>query len=60
MVWFFFCIAVPIASYFTYNKFIEKVFVVNPERATPAYTMTDGMDYLPMSKKKLWLILFSY
>ncbi|MGQ0285743.1 carbon starvation CstA family protein [Pasteurellaceae bacterium 22721_9_1] len=56
MLWFFFCVAALVAGYFIYGKIIEKIFVINPKRATPAYTMKDGVDYMPMSKTKIWLI----
>ena len=41
---------------FVYGKIIEKIFVINPKRATPAYSMNDGVDYIPMSRTKIWLI----
>lgn len=44
------------AGYFTYSKVVEKVFVVDDHRQTPAYTKTDGMDYVPMSWWRGWLI----
>lgn len=56
MLWFFFCVALLIAGYFIYGRVIEKIFVINPKRQTPAYTMQDGVDYVPMSKTKIWLI----
>ena len=56
MLWFFFCVALLVLGYFVYGKIIEKIFVINPKRSTPAYTMQDGVDYLPMSKTKIWLI----
>ena len=56
MLWFFFCVAVLVLGYFIYGKIIEKIFVINPKKATPAYTMNDGVDYMPMSKTKIWLI----
>ncbi|MDX8289264.1 carbon starvation protein A [Metabacillus indicus] len=45
-----------IVGYFTYGKFVEKVFGVNEGRTTPAYTHQDGVDYLPMNTKKNSLI----
>ncbi|WP_246946132.1 carbon starvation protein A [Bacillus pinisoli] len=45
-----------IIGYFTYGKFVEKVFGPNSERQTPAFTRKDGVDYLPMSEKKNSLI----
>ncbi|MGE7661360.1 carbon starvation CstA family protein [Peribacillus sp. NPDC097197] len=43
-------------GYFTYGKFIEKLFGVKAERPTPAYANQDGVDYLPMSTSKNSLI----
>jgi Carbon starvation protein, predicted membrane protein len=45
-----------IVAYFTYGKFLEKVFGVNPDRKTPAYTKTDGIDYVPMATWRVFLI----
>lgn len=45
-----------ILGYFTYGKFVEKVFGVKEERTTPAFTHKDGVDYLPMSTTKNSLI----
>ncbi|MDO4896730.1 MAG: carbon starvation protein A [Moraxella sp.] len=56
MLWFLFCIGVLIMGYAVYGKVIEKIFVINPNKNTPAYTMTDGVDYVPMSKGRIWLI----
>ncbi len=53
-----FCIALLLLfiGYAVYSKFIEKVFGVDDSRKTPAYTEGDGMDYVPMSWWKGWLI----
>ncbi|MBS4192105.1 carbon starvation protein A [Bacillus sp. FJAT-49705] len=56
MITFLACIALLIVGYFTYGKFVEKVFVVNEGRPTPAFTHEDGVDYLPMNTKKNSLI----
>ena len=56
MLWFFFCIAILILGYLVYGKIIEKIFVINPNRQTPAYQINDGVDYMPMSRTKIWLI----
>ncbi len=55
-----FCIALLalIAGYFIYGAVVERVFGVNPERQTPAYASTDGMDYVPMPTWKVFLIQF--
>ncbi|PMC33765.1 carbon starvation protein A [Bacillus sp. UMB0899] len=49
-------IALLIIGYFTYGKFIEKMFGVKKDRATPAYVNSDGVDYVPMSTSKNSLI----
>ncbi|MGV6987591.1 carbon starvation CstA family protein [Testudinibacter sp. P80/BLE/0925] len=56
MLWFFLCVALLLAGYFIYGSIIERIFKINPSRATPAHHMADGCDYVPMSKKKIWLI----
>ena len=55
-----FCIALLllVAGYFVYGALVEKVFGVNPGRQTPAYTSTDGIDYIPMPTWKVFLIQF--
>jgi len=56
MITFLASIALLIVGYFTYGKYVEKVFGVKEERATPAYVDADGVDYIPMSTKKNSLI----
>ena len=56
MLWFFFCVALLLAGYFFYSRVIERIFVIIPNRQTPAYAMNDGVHYMPMSKTKIWLI----
>lgn len=41
-----------IVGYFTYGRFIEKNFTVEPDRPTPAETLRDGYDFVPMPKWK--------
>jgi carbon starvation protein CstA len=45
-----------LAGYAVYSKVIEKAFKIDDSRKTPAYTVNDGMDYVPMSWWKGWLI----
>ncbi|WP_373231770.1 carbon starvation protein A [Cohnella sp.] len=56
MITFIVAIVLLIVGYYTYGKFVEKTFGINTERKTPAYTMKDGVDYLPMGKSKNSLI----
>ncbi|MBM6613784.1 carbon starvation protein A [Desemzia sp. RIT804] len=45
-------IALLILGYFTYGKYIEKNFSIDPNRKTPAEVLKDGYDFVPMSKGK--------
>lgn len=45
-------IALLLIGYFTYGKFIEKNFSIEPDRKTPAEVLKDGYDFVPMSKGK--------
>ena len=58
MISFFIAIAVLLLGYFIYGKFVEKVFGIDPQRATPATTMADGVDYVPMKPWRIYLIQF--
>lgn len=56
MLWFITCVAALIGGYFIYGAFVEKVFGINEKRKTPAHTKADGVDYVPMSTKKVYLV----
>lgn len=56
MLIFFGGIILLVLSYFTYAKYIEKMFGMDPERKTPAYTLSDGVDYIPMATWRVYLI----
>ncbi|GHT52686.1 hypothetical protein AGMMS49982_13570 [Bacteroidia bacterium] len=58
MITFFIAIGLLIGSYFVYGTFIERVFGADRQHATPAYTQTDGVDYVPMGWKRAFLIQF--
>ena len=58
MITFFIAFAVLILGYFVYGKFVEKLFGADPQRATPATTMADGVDYVPMKPWRIFLIQF--
>ncbi|MGG3738933.1 carbon starvation CstA family protein [Aeribacillus pallidus] len=45
-----------VLGYFVYAKVVERIFGVNDENVTPAYSKTDGLDYTPMSWWKGTLI----
>lgn len=48
-------VAILIAGYFTYGKLVEKIFGPD-DRETPAVTLQDGVDYVPMPHWKNMLI----
>lgn len=56
MLWFLCCLGLLLAGYFIYGSIVERVFKINPKRPTPAHHMADGVDYVRMSKRKIWLI----
>ena len=58
MVTFSLALVALIAGYFIYGRLVEKVFGAEPERQTPCHTKTDGVDYVPMSRWKVFLIQF--
>lgn len=47
-----------ILGYMFYGKVVEKVFGVDATKQTPAVTMTDGVDFVPINTKKAFLIQF--
>jgi carbon starvation protein CstA len=51
-------IAILILGYVFYSRFIEKIEKIDPERTTPAYRLTDGVDYVPMPWWRVFLIQF--
>lgn len=56
MMWFLTCVAALFGGYFLYGLFVEKVFGIQPKRTTPAHTLNDGVDYVPMSTPKVYLV----
>jgi carbon starvation protein CstA len=51
-------IALLILGFFIYGRITERVFGIDPERATPAYTKNDGVDYVPMKQWRVFMIQF--
>ncbi|MDR2127025.1 MAG: carbon starvation protein A [Prevotellaceae bacterium] len=58
MISFCVALAVLVAGYFIYGKFAERIFGIDKHRQTPAYSMTDSVDYVPMSWWRIFLIQF--
>ena len=56
MVTFFIALAILVLGYFTYGAFVEKIFKPDEKRVTPAVAMQDGVDYVPLSWPRIFLI----
>lgn len=56
MISFLLSLVALVAGYFIYGAIVEKAFGIEPERKTPALSMTDGVDYVPLPWKKILLI----
>ncbi|MFV8829489.1 carbon starvation protein A [Alkalihalobacterium sp. APHAB7] len=56
MITFLASIVLLILGYIFYSKMVEKVFGIDDNRKTPAYTKQDGLDFMPMSWAKGSLI----
>lgn len=56
MLYFFVCVGLLIAGYFIYGSFVDRIFGADPSRAVPSQSMADGVDYVPMSTGKVYLI----
>lgn len=58
MITFFLSIVALVAGYFIYARVSEKIFGIDPHRPTPAITLADGVDYVPLPLWKIFLIQF--
>ncbi len=47
-----------IIGYLVYGKWVDRHFGADPDRKTPAYTMQDGVDFVPLPWHKIFLIQF--
>ncbi|WP_373834823.1 carbon starvation protein A [Bacteroides heparinolyticus] len=58
MTTFFIALIALLLGYFVYGKLVERVFGTDSNRATPAISMADGVDYVPMKPWRIYLIQF--
>ena len=58
MITFIISIIALLAGYALYSKYLERVMEVDPKRITPANTLSDGVDYVPMPWWRVFLIQF--
>jgi len=58
MISFIISILVLILGYYTYGKFVEKIFGVDKDRLTPAIRLKDDVDFMPLPAWRIFLIQF--
>ena len=58
MITFIIALVLLVVGFFTYGVLVEKIFGIEPERKTPALTKTDGVDFVPMSPWRIFLVQF--
>ena len=58
MITFICCLILLILGYFIYGKYVESIFSTDKNRTTPAYSLQDGIDYIPLPTWKVFMIQF--
>ena len=58
MITFVLALAFLLLGYFLYSRLLERIEGVDGSRKTPALSMTDGVDYVPMPWWRVFLIQF--
>lgn len=56
MVAFIVALAMLVAGYFLYGRFVSRAVSPDPDKKTPAYTCSDGVDYVAMPTWRVFLI----
>ena len=56
MITFFSCLAVLIASYFLYGKFLDRLTGIDGNAQVPSERLYDGVDYMPLPRWRIFLI----
>lgn len=47
-----------VIGYIIYGRIVEKIFGINVKRKTPVFSREDGVDYIPLSGWRIFLIQF--
>ena len=58
MITFTIALLLLIAGYFVYGKIVDRMFLPDASRPTPAISKQDGVDYLPLPTWKIFMIQF--
>lgn len=56
MITFLICLALLVAAYFTYGRYLERVCRIDPTADVPSQRLYDGVDYVPMPRWRVFLI----
>lgn len=56
MITFFCCLALLVAAYFTYGRYLERQVGIDPKAETPCHRLYDGVDYVPMPRWRVFLV----
>lgn len=56
MITFFICLGCLVCSYFIYGSYLSKMLGITDNKNVPSATMSDGVDFLPISTTKAFLI----
>ena len=56
MITFLCCLAVLIASYFLYGRFLDKLTSIDGDAEMPSQRLYDGVDYMPLPRWRIFLI----
>ena len=52
MITFICCLALLVAAYFIYGKYLEKVCKIDAKAEVPSKRLYDGVDYVPMRSEE--------
>ena len=58
MITFSIALILLVVGYWIYGGYVNKLFAPDPNRKTPALTMTDGVDFIPLPTWKIFMIQF--
>ncbi len=58
MVTFIIAVALLVIGYFTYGSYVDRTFGSDGSKKTPALKNNDGIDYVPLSTGKIFMIQF--
>ena len=56
MITFLVCLVLLVVAYFAHGSYLERVCKIDPRRAVPSQSLYDGVDYVPMSRWRTFLI----